>query len=66
MSLSPNSKVTLEEYLQAHKIQKKLEYRNRSRSKGKERDFEKEQEESMMNFFTHLDNWSFEVKMDFH
>ena len=44
MSLSPNTKVTLEEYLQAHKIEKKLEYRNKSRSKGKERDFEKEQE----------------------
>ena len=35
MSQSPNTKITLEEYLQAHKIQKKLEERNRSRSKGK-------------------------------
>ena len=43
-----------------------MEYRNRSRFKGKDRNFSKEQEEAMQNFFSNLDNWSFEVKMDFH
>ena len=66
MSLSPNAKITLEEYLQAHKIQKKLEERNRSRSKGKERKFENEQEESMQNTFALMDSWSYELKIDFH
>ena len=58
MSVSPRSKFTLEEYIQAHKIQKKLEYRSRSRSRGKKRDFSTEQKEQMENMYVQMDKWS--------
>jgi ABC-type dipeptide/oligopeptide/nickel transport system ATPase component len=66
MSLSPKSKVTLEEYLQFHKFQKKLELRSRSRSRGKEMPFSVEQEQSMHSMFSLMDSWSFDIKMELH
>lgn len=59
MSLSPMTKVTLEEYLHAHQLQKKLEYRSKSKSKRKESAFEIHQKSSLNNIHSVMDNWSY-------
>jgi len=65
MSISP-TKVTLEEYLHARKLQKKLEYRKRSKSKSKESDFEAHQKSSLGNIHSVMDTWSIEFKINLH
>ena len=65
MEHSPATKdrLTLEEYLQAHRIRKQIEERHRSRSKGKNKASQKEQEKGVNGFYHKLDHFLNDTKI---